>query len=174
MREKKNHSKRINEIQALRESEEIFSKHFFSSPIATAITAIPDGKVIKVNQAFSDLTGYSMKETIGKSTGELNIWADPSEHNEVIKIIHEKGRIHDFENRIRRKSGDVVYCLSSAEIVKLNNIPHIISWAVDITARKKVEEELIKEKDKAENYLNIAGTIIVALDYNGNIVLLYC
>ncbi len=42
----------------------------------------------------------------------------------------------------------------------------------DITHRKKAEDEIKKQKQKAEKYLDLAGSIIVALDSAGRIILL--
>lgn len=42
----------------------------------------------------------------------------------------------------------------------------------EITKRKKVEDEIKKQKLKAEKYLDLAGSIIVALDSAGRIILL--
>jgi PAS domain S-box-containing protein len=42
----------------------------------------------------------------------------------------------------------------------------------DITVQKKMEESIIHEKDLAQKYLNIAGSIIVALNKKGDITLL--
>jgi PAS domain S-box-containing protein len=42
----------------------------------------------------------------------------------------------------------------------------------DVTDRKKYEETLKREKDTAIRYLNLAGTVIVALDAEGTITLL--
>ena len=53
--------------EALRESEEKFSKAFRFSPDAIAITTIKDGRFIEVNDSYPRLTGYSREEVIGHS-----------------------------------------------------------------------------------------------------------
>ena len=50
--------------------------------------------------------------------------------------------------------------------------PATLVVARDITERKRIEQELRAERDRAADYLNIAGVIIVALDLNGDITLL--
>ncbi len=49
-----------------------------------------------------------------------------------------------------------------------------VTYAIvhDITEKKKAEEELILQKEKAEKYLDLAGNIIVALNRKGEITLL--
>ncbi len=43
---------------------------------------------------------------------------------------------------------------------------------VHITGRRKVEEDLIRERDMAQGYLDVAGVIIVAIDEHANVMLI--
>lgn len=54
----------------------------------------------------------------------------------------------------------------TAELEKVNE-----KLKKEIDERKRAEEFLREEKDKAQNYLNLAGTMLLALDANGNISL---
>jgi PAS domain S-box-containing protein len=54
-----------------------------------------------------------------------------------------------------------------------NDVPAgaVISFQ-DITDRQRAQEELRRERDKVESYLQIAGAVIVALDAQGNVSLI--
>ena len=52
--------------EALRQSEERFSKAFHSSPCAMSITNLSDSRIIDVNQRWLDMTGYSREDVVGK------------------------------------------------------------------------------------------------------------
>ena len=58
---------------------------------------------------------------------------------------------------------------AKAESVARRDIAGIV---IDITDRKRAEEGLRIEKARAQEYLNIAGVILLALDADGNITLL--
>ena len=64
--------------QALRESEEKFSRAFQLNPDTVIITRIKDGTILDVNDSFTHITGFSREEVIGRSSvAELNLWSDP-------------------------------------------------------------------------------------------------
>jgi two-component system cell cycle response regulator len=54
---------------------------------------------------------------------------------------------------------------------KNNPLCYMASF-IDITEKNRNQEELKKEKESAERYLNLAGSIILALDTKGKIVLI--
>ncbi|MBK7997563.1 MAG: PAS domain S-box protein [Verrucomicrobia bacterium] len=67
--------KRIEE--ALRSSEERFAKAFQLSPAITVITRRSDGRYIDVNARFTELLGYTREESLGRTSIEIGLWADP-------------------------------------------------------------------------------------------------
>lgn len=54
----------------------------------------------------------------------------------------------------------------------LERIKHIASQVATIIKRKKIEEDLLLERDKAQRYLDVASEILVALDAEGKVTLL--
>ncbi|MGB3241256.1 MAG: PAS domain S-box protein, partial [Candidatus Omnitrophota bacterium] len=77
----------------LRMSEEKFSKAFRSSPVLMAVTRLADGHIVDVNESFADSLGYSREEAIGKTTLELNIWADPEQRKVFTEKFKERGQV---------------------------------------------------------------------------------
>ena len=85
---------------ALRESEERFSRFFRASPVGTSITRLSDGQFADVNDAFLGLFGYTREEVIGQSPLELGMWANPEDRAKMLEILQEQGRIQDFETQV--------------------------------------------------------------------------
>jgi len=139
---------------ALRESEERFSKAFQASPDALVISRIADGVVLEVNDSFVSMSGYARDEIIGHSTLQLGLYADPSFRERALKILQEQNVVRDFELTIKRKSGEVRWCLFSAEAMDLRGEHCWLTIGRDITERKHAEEErerlLLKEKEARE------------------------
>jgi PAS domain S-box-containing protein len=127
---------------ALRESEERFSKAFHASPIITTITSLKDGRFIDVNETFERLSGYRRDEVIGRSVLELDIYGDPAERAETIRLMSEEGEVHDREIKVRTKSGETLDVLVSATAIEIGNEPSVLVVGYDTTERKQVEEEL--------------------------------
>jgi PAS domain S-box-containing protein len=133
---------------ALRESEQLFSRAFHSSPAAMLIISIPDGTIIDVNDTFCKITEYTREELLGRSTVELKLWADPEQRNRALEQLKHEGRIQGAEVAYRTKSGRIGTFINSIEQVELNGIVCSISASVDITARKNSQEALQASEER--------------------------
>jgi len=128
---------------ALRQSEERFSKAFRLAPNPATISSV-DYLFTDVNEAFEAVTGYSRAEAIGESNASLNMWVE-SEERKQIEATLEGGRgYRNYEVRFRTKSGEVLDTLTSAEIVTINGVSYILSMFQDITDRRRSEAELVE------------------------------
>jgi PAS domain S-box-containing protein len=126
----------------LRRSEEKFSKVFRSSPDWIVISTLAEGRLVDVNDAFLRITGYSREEVLGKTSADLNLWADYSQRAETVKLLVERGEIRNHEVRFRMKSGEILTMSRSAELIDLNGVPCIINVTRDISEQKRSEEEI--------------------------------
>jgi PAS domain S-box-containing protein len=70
-------TEQVRAVRELRESEEKFAAAFQASPDVMMITRRSDGLLLEVNEGFTRLLGYARAETVGRTTAELRIWADP-------------------------------------------------------------------------------------------------
>lgn len=144
--------------KALRESEEMFSKAFHTSPGVTALTTIKDGKYIDVNENYTAYLGYTREELLGRSAGELGIWVDLEERADMFKTLKEQGKVSQKEYKFRTKSGDIRTWLFSAEPLTIGDEPCLLGVSIDITEQKlnevKVREaENLQEVDKLRREL---------------------
>jgi PAS domain S-box-containing protein len=92
--------------QALRFSEEKFSKAFHTTQVLMTIEN-QHGLFIDANRAFMDGFGFSRDEVVGHKASDLNIFDDPTDARRLQQIFQEKGFLKDFEVRFRRKTGEV-------------------------------------------------------------------
>ncbi|MSU59824.1 MAG: GAF domain-containing protein [Pedosphaera sp.] len=128
----------------LRESEERFGKAFRSTPAVLSITRLADDRFIEVNEAFLETTGFTRAEVLGRPTTELNLWVDPAERSEFLRLVRTVGIVRSFEARLWTKQRQEETALMSAETVELNGEPCLLALILVITARKRAEEELLR------------------------------
>ncbi len=132
----------------LRLSEEKFSKAFRSSPHSMTITTFSNGLFIEVNDSFLSMMGYSQQEVIGQTVPQLNIWVRPEDRATFRQILDEQGVVRNRECEFQMKSGSVVVCLLSAELINLGEELCMVAVMTDITDRKHAEEAL-RESQRA-------------------------
>ncbi|HEC39295.1 MAG TPA: PAS domain-containing sensor histidine kinase [bacterium] len=140
--------KRESVEQALKESEEKFSKVFYNNSTLMAISKIDDGCFIDVNESFLERLGFQREEVIGKTSTSLNIWVNPDERNRIVQSFNEKKHVRNIEVAIRTKMGEIIYGLFSADIIEIKDKPLLITMMKDITERKKAEAKLKESEEK--------------------------
>lgn len=132
----------------LRASEEKFSKAYLLNPDSMSITTLADGKFVSVNEGFTRIMGFEEGEVIGKTSAQLNLWADPEDRQKISEALQKEGKIYDLETRVRTRNGDIRYGVISCSIIDLNGEPHILSIGKDITDRKTAEDALRTSQDR--------------------------
>jgi PAS domain S-box-containing protein len=132
-------TERKNAEEALRLSEEKFSKAFHSTPDSVTLTDIGSGRIIEANEGFEGAMGYSHDEIVGKTALELQLWEDPDDRARLVNRLLEEGSVRHFETRLRRRDGAVRSCLVSADTIQLDSGPCMLAVSRDITEHKEAE-----------------------------------
>jgi PAS domain S-box-containing protein/putative nucleotidyltransferase with HDIG domain len=128
--------------QELRDSEAKFSAAFSATPDLIAVTRVSDGRIVEVNEGFTRMLGYTRTESLGKSTAELSIWADPADRSAFIEAVDEFGEVSNLEVTLVRKDGTRITVLDSARTLDFGGEQCLLSIAHDITGRKEAEVAL--------------------------------
>lgn len=150
---------------SLREFEDQVNLLFQETPEAHFITDMR-GVFIEVNRAAEQLIGESKNKLLGKSM--LQISQLPL--NEVPKAAsmlaqNAIGKQCLNQQLILNKGMDMQQTIElSTYPVNINDNRRILCIARDITAQKNYEQEIISERNKARQYLDIAGSIIVGFN----------
>ncbi len=129
----------LNDISV---QEEKFSKAFHTSPYAISLTRMSDGQILEINDTFQRFVGYKAQDIIGQNTLLLGFWENPDDRAFVLNELTKNRVVRDMEFNFRKKNGDRLYGLFSAEILNVNGEACILSSVNDISKRKKAEEEL--------------------------------
>lgn len=144
----RNITDRVLAEQALRLSEETFSKSFSASPSAITITRLADGKHVEVNETFCNLTGYTPEEVIGKTAVELNLWVNSEDRKNLFKLLDNDGIVRNYEFDFRTKAGQIFTALLSVEIVHIRGEDCLIAISNDITDRKQAEKAIHQKNEE--------------------------
>jgi len=138
----KEEEKRLQAEAALKESEERFRKAYYTSPDSNSINRMADGMFVSINEGFTRNTGYTDEDVAGKTSVELNIWANPEDRQKLVEGLKNEGEVKNLDATFRIKNGQIRYGLMSAAVIDLRGTPHILSITRDITDRRQEEKKL--------------------------------
>ena len=100
---------------------------------------------------------------------------DDRQHVEsAVQRAVEEREEYSIDHRIVLPSGEVRTVHEEGEVTydQAGRPIRMVGTVLDITDRKRAEEAVKEERDRAQKYLDVAGVIIVALDSNGNVTLI--
>ena len=137
---------------------------------ASTIISVADskGKITYVNQKFTDVSGYSLEEVIGKDHNIVNSGTHPKEFwtNMYKTVIVDKG-IWNSVCTNRAKDGNLYYVdtFIKAKFDDNNKLTGFSSIRQDVTELKRKETEISNRM----NAINMSNAVI-EFDLYGNIV----
>ena len=143
-----------------------------NSAIQSALSPITlanlDGNVTYVNPSFLSLWGYdSDTEILTKSAASLT--SDPEQAAQTLKRLRKEGKLAG-EMTAKKKDGSTFEVSFTANVVTDEGGQPICLMAsfVDITERKRAEEDVRKSKDRLQHVIDNISDVLFELDPKGN------
>ena len=153
----------------LKDSEEKFRTIAENSLMGIAI--IQDNKVKYVNELSTSLTGYTVDETKELSPMKVFEFIHPKDRIWVLEQLKKKQSgsndyLTQYQYRIINKAGEIRWLDNYSKSIEYQGKPADLVSAIDITDRKKAEQEL---RDSEEKFRTITehstiGIIIIQDD----------
>ena len=139
---------------------------FDRSPDIAAVSDRASGRFLQVNGAFCRVMGYSVAETIGRSSTELGTWASSEGRRQWLEALNREGRLENYETEFRRKNGEVFKVLLSAEPLTLDGVDVLLTTARDVSAHKRADEAIRLYANVFEH----SGEAILITDHENRVV----
>ncbi len=138
---------------ALRRSEQRYRLLFEKNVAGVSISSL-DGEVLDCNEAGARILGYSNAEEVrGHQTTEF--YFDLAERKPRLGELTREGAVSSGEIQLRRKDGTPVWVLFNTAILAAGEDGALLVQAtsIDITQRKKAEEELRSREEAYRNFV---------------------
>ena len=128
--------------QALRTSEEHYRTVFETSLDGICVSNLSDGRYIDANQAFLNILGFDLEEVIGRTSMELNLWADPPLRRRFVEMLELRSGFQNEETQYRTKTGQLLWVQISSSLIEIEGLSCILSVVRDISEAKAAEKRL--------------------------------
>ncbi len=135
-------TKRKEQEQALRKSEEAFRTVFEHSSVGKILTNY-DGKILRLNQAMADMLGYTIEELKKKTLLDVT---HPDDMNASVErldaLLNNEAATMRLEKRYIKKDGSVFWGDVSTTLLRdeRGKPDRFITNVVDINERKKIDQ----------------------------------
>lgn len=126
---------------SINEIEDRYSTLFKLATFATALTEMPSGKLVEVNDAFTELFGYSREEVLGKTSIELGLTSAESQA-QVREEFTRHGHVRDLECVRRTRTGVPRIVIINISPITVGGKPYVLSTLQDITERQLMQQQL--------------------------------
>ncbi|MCW2118388.1 response regulator [Flavobacterium sp. 7A] len=110
------------------------------------------GNIEYVNPKFTETTGYTLEEVVGKNPSFLKSGFTTDSEYEILWKTISAGKEWQGEFLNKRKDGSLYWVEALISSIKNldGDITHYLAVKSDITEKKKIVDELLKAKEKAE------------------------
>ena len=119
-----------------------FDRLFHGNPALMAVSRLPEGTFSEVNDAFLRTLGYSREEVLGRTSGELGIFLELEQQQQIIAQVETQRRFANCELQVRCKDGSVLDGLFCGEIIESQGKRSLLTVMVDHTAQKQAQKAL--------------------------------
>lgn len=117
-----------------REANEILSTIYEFLPSVAILAKTEDYTIRDVNQKFTEITGWSKQEAVGKKTTELDLWVDEKQRLDMRKTLEQNDyKLDNIVSNFRTKDGKILKGLTSVRRFKCGDQDCLLAITRDIT-----------------------------------------
>lgn len=158
--------RKLAEIE-LQASQELFSKAFAASPDGIAFVDKASKRIIQINEAFAEISGYSESSLVGSAISLLD---NDDKQRSLSYVLEQSEQAHNVEIKLEKRSGTTIICLLSWRPLDLRGRQCTLAMLRDVTALRKLEqtaEQQQKQLLRAEKLASL-GTMVAGVAHEIN------
>jgi len=148
--------------EALRASEAKF-RGLFEGVIEGVYQSTRDGRLVSVNSAFVEMLGYNSAEEMYALPSSVMLYWSAPDRTDFVRRVDSDGEVRSMEVVLRRRDGTQVVALENSRGVR-DGSGRIVGYegtVSDITERKRAEQAMFAEKDRALVTLQSIGDAVI-------------
>gem|GEM_PF-1302403 len=125
-----------------------------------------------VNSHFEKVSGYRREDICQAGFDQFSIFA-PEDRRGIrseIRGVLRGRRQPAREVRILTEDGQILFCTLTTRHITVGHAEAVLATLTDITAEKRAVRDILKAKDKYQDYLDALPILVAVLDSSGRIL----
>ena len=130
-----------------------YARSLLEASVDPLVTISREGKITDVNEATIRVTGVARDKLVG--TDFSDYFTEPDQARAAYRQVFAQGSVTDYPLTIRHTGGTLIDVLYNASVYKdaAGNVRGVFAAARDVTAQKRAERELAKQRGRELNRL---------------------
>jgi len=174
MKKKPTYQELEKEIENLRQKLEIsennerFQNYFDKNKAVMLQINSATKQITKANEAAVNFYGYSKNELLQKTVSDLNTLS-PNKINIIIKeVINRKSNFFEFQHKL--SNGKIKHVEIYVSPFNIGDETNMIATVLDITERKKAEQDLKASKEKYRILTETMKDVVIKIAITGELL----
>lgn len=142
-------SERIQSEMQIKQSNELFKTLVELAPIMISLTDL-QGRFIMANKRFCQFVDAPLEDILGKTPVEIGLKSKNDSADVYRQRLFANGFIDSLETKMETGNGTEIDTICSVQLVEVNHQKAILQSTMDISDRKKLEEQLVDYNLKLE------------------------
>lgn len=143
-----------------------FRALFDLAPFACVVND-QNGRYLMVNRAFSQITGVSAEDALGRTGREAGVFLDREAVQFIKRELAEHGSVTGLDVQVSTRGGAQFHTLQACAVIDWDGAPVILSATADITEIRKTELALRQSEERYRELVENASIIILKFDTSG-------
>ncbi|MDD5454856.1 MAG: PAS domain S-box protein [Candidatus Ratteibacteria bacterium] len=150
-------------------SANAYHRNLIEVSIDPLVTIDAKGKIMDVNKATEQVTGYNRGKLVG--TNFADYFTEPDKARAGYKKVFKEGSIQNYELEIKHRNGHLTPVLYNASVYKneTGEVAGIFASAKDITQRRLAEDAVKQANVYHRNLIEVSLDPLVTISADGKI-----
>jgi two-component system sensor kinase FixL len=153
--------------QSLEKAEEKY-RNIFESALEGIFETSPEGRLLTANAALAHMLGYDSPDEVTSTIHDLatQVWVNPGERVEYIRMLEKQGVVLNYECKLRRKDGKAIWVSMNTRRVcgPDGKTLHFAGFLEDITERKQTGKALAESQAQLLSLFDSTNDMIWSVD----------
>ncbi|GJD50097.1 HTH-type transcriptional regulator MalT [Methylobacterium crusticola] len=146
----------VQDVTERFEAEERFERTFAANPAPAIICRLADLRYVKLNQGFSELTGYARDDLVGRTLYEVDVLAGAPDRDRAVERLKAGQTIPQMEASLRGADGAERAVIVAGQPIEIADDPCMLFTFADLEPRRKAETALRASEQRFETAFRMA------------------